>query len=42
MGHSGGVMMHPLYDAEGNKKEIKLYLQNDITRTFAINPLTGK
>jgi len=41
-GHSGGVMMHPLYDAEGNKKEIKLYLQNDITRTFAINPLTGK
>ena len=39
--YCGGLMIHPLYDAEGNKKQLKTYLRNDLTTSYAINPVTG-
>ena len=40
--YCGGLMLHPLYDAEGNKKNIKAYLKNDLTTSFAITPMGEK
>lgn len=39
--YCGGLMMHPLYDPDGNKKNLKAYLRNDLTKSFALNPVTG-
>ena len=39
--YCGGLMLHPLYDPEGNKKEILAYLRNDLTVSYALNPVTG-
>lgn len=39
--YSGGLMLHPLYDPEGNKKQLKAYLKNDLTESYALNPVTG-
>lgn len=40
--YCGGLMLHPLYDTEGNKKTIKAYLKNDLTTSFALTPVTGE
>ena len=40
--YCGGLMMHPLYDTDGNKKELLLYLKNDLASSYAINPVTGE
>lgn len=40
--YSGGLMLHPLYDTYGNKEEIKAYLRNDLTVSYALNPVTSK
>jgi len=39
--YCGGLMLHPLYDAEGNKKQLIAYLKNDLTTSYALNPVTG-
>ena len=39
--YCGGLMLHPLYDTEGNKKALLTYLRNDLATSFAINPVTG-
>ena len=40
--YCGGLMLHPLYDTDGNKKELLLYLKNDLASSYAINPVTGE
>lgn len=37
----GGLMLHPVYDAETNKRQIRALLRNDLTRSFALNPVTS-
>ena len=39
--YCGGLMMHPIYDPEGNKNNIKAYLKNDLTTSYALNPVTS-
>ena len=39
--YCGGLMLHPVYDLEGNKKQLKAYLENDLTTSYALNPVTG-
>lgn len=39
--YCGGLMMHPLYDTYGNKEELKAYLRNDLSKSYALNPVTG-
>ncbi len=39
--YCGGLMMHPLYDPEGNKKQICAYLRNDLSKSYALNPVTS-
>lgn len=40
--YGGGLMLHPLADRETNKNEIKAFLQNDLTKSFAVMPVDGK
>ena len=39
--YCGGLMLHPLYDAEANKRQIKALLKNDLTKSYALNPVTA-
>lgn len=39
--YCGGLMLHPVYDPEGNKKQLKAYLKNDLTSSYALNPVTS-
>lgn len=39
--YCGGLMMHPIYDSEGNKKQLRAYLRNDLTKSYALNPVTS-
>lgn len=39
--YCGGLKIHPLYDQEGNKNMLKAYLKNDLTTSYALNPVTG-
>lgn len=39
--YCGGLMLHPIYDAEGNKKQLRAYLKNDLTKSYALNPVTA-
>lgn len=39
--YCGGLMLHPLYDKEGNKKALLTYLKNDLASSYAINPVSG-
>jgi len=39
--YCGGLMLHPVYDPEGNKKQLRAYLRNDLTQSFAVNPVNG-
>lgn len=39
--YCGGLMMHPIYDTDGNKKQLLAYLKNDLTTSYALNPVTG-
>ena len=34
-------MLHPIYDPEGNKKQLRAYLRNDLTASYALNPVTS-
>lgn len=40
--YSGGLMVHPIVDPEVNKKEILAYLGNDLTQSYALNPVDGR
>lgn len=39
--YCGGLMLHPLYDAEANKRQIRALLKNDLTKSYALNPVTA-
>jgi len=39
--YCGGLMLHPIYDPEGNKVQLKAYLKNDLTSSYALNPVTA-
>ncbi len=39
--YCGGLMLHPVYDPEGNKKQLRAYLRNDLTKSYALNPVTS-
>lgn len=39
--YCGGLMLHPVYDPEGNKKQLLAYLKNDLTKSYALNPVTS-
>ena len=39
--YSGGMMLHPLVDAETNRKMILAYLRADLCTSYAILPLDG-
>ncbi len=39
--YCGGLMMHPIYDPEGNKAQLRAYLKNDLTKSYALNPVTA-
>ncbi len=39
--YCGGLMLHPVYDPEGNKKQLRAYLRNDLTQSYALNPVTS-
>ena len=39
--YCGGLMLHPIYDAECNKKQLRAYLRNDLTSSYALNPVTS-
>ncbi|MBQ8249821.1 MAG: hypothetical protein IJY93_08105, partial [Clostridia bacterium] len=39
--YCGGLMMHPIYDFEGNKVQLRAYLRNDLTSSYALNPVTS-
>lgn len=39
--YCGGLMLHPIYDAEGNKAQLRAYLRNDLTKSYALNPVTA-
>lgn len=40
--YSGGMYVHPLVCPETNKREIEIFLDNDITTSYAIMPVDGK
>ncbi len=40
--YSGGMFLHPLADPETHKKQLLLYLRNDLTSSYAIMPVDGK
>ena len=40
--YCGGLMMHPIYDPEGNKEQLRAYLRNDLTQSYALNPVTSE
>lgn len=37
----GGLMMHPIYDAEANRRQLRALLKNDLTKSYALNPITA-
>ena len=37
----GGLMMHPIYDAEVNRRQLRALLKNDLTKSYALNPMTA-
>ena len=37
----GGLMLHPVYDKEANKTQIRALLRNDLTKSYALNPVTA-
>lgn len=39
--YCGGLMLHPVYDPEGNKAQLRAYLRNDLTQSYALNPVTS-
>lgn len=39
--YCGGLMLHPIYDPEGNKVQLRAYLRNDLTQSYALNPVTS-
>jgi len=39
--YCGGLMLHPIYDPEGNKAQLRAYLRNDLTTSYALNPVTS-
>jgi len=39
--YCGGLMIHPIYDPEGNKAQLRAYLRNDLTTSYALNPVTS-
>jgi len=39
--YCGGLMIHPIYDTFGNKKQLLAYLKNDLTTSYALNPVTA-
>ncbi len=39
--YCGGLMMHPIFDPEGNKEQLRAYLRNDLTKSYALNPVTS-
>lgn len=39
--YCGGLMLHPIYDPEGNKEQLRAYLRNDLTKSYALNPVTS-
>ena len=39
--YCGGLMLHPVYDFEGNKVQLRAYLKNDLTTSYALNPATA-
>ena len=39
--YCGGLMLHPIYDLEGNKAQLRAYLKNDLTKSYALNPVTA-
>ena len=39
--YCGGLMLHPVYDPEGNKEQLRAYLRNDLTKSYALNPVTS-
>jgi len=39
--YCGGLMMHPIYDPDGNKIQLRAYLNNDLTSSYALNPVTA-
>lgn len=39
--YCGGLMLHPIYDTFGNKKQLLAYLKNDLTTSYALNPVTA-
>ena len=40
--YCGGLMLHPVYDFEGNKVQLRAYLRNDLTKSYALNPVTSE
>lgn len=39
--YCGGLMLHPIYDSEGNKAQLRAYLRNDLSTSYALNPVTS-
>lgn len=39
--YCGGLMLHPVYDSAGNKEQLRAYLRNDLTTSYALNPVTS-
>lgn len=39
--YCGGLMLHPVYDEAGNSEMLKAYLRNDLTTSYALNPVTS-
>lgn len=37
----GGLQVHPVYDREANKRQIRALLHNDLTKSYALNPVTA-
>ena len=37
----GGLMMHSIYDAEVNRRQLRALLKNDLTKSYALNPITA-
>lgn len=40
--YSGGMCVHPLVDPETHKNQLRLYLRNDLTSSYAIMPVDGR
>ena len=39
--YCGGLALHPIYDAEANRRQLLFYLKNDLTNSYALNPVTA-